>query len=1099
MEMNEYPEFMTPLNVLKWDALANPPDKFDPKVVRKFYANAYPLEGGEFVHKSWVRGKTILFDRDTINDLLNNSFEAQEGVMCNFCMAFAKKEFTPTNTTVFLCVAGRSYSCNNDGQALRIYRKHMTRLAQAWMIFVLHNVQPNRHISSLPLLVCHLVLTILKGMTIDVFEVIAGEMFRTMVHASKKGSIGYPSLITELCSQQGVQYWDLIHLIFIGIAVAYGLFSRRNVEQEIIEIETESSVVCGNASYVSKMFPDSTIFDENEYPCGFDEKRVMHCLNTQYFDGGAVGVFDEQLETQLSISEDNLNYSVGFDGTNVVQAWNSENYESEPVVVVAQPCHTIGECGEAVSYKPLGLPVRSLRLVSEGVGGVKYSNESVSSSGSKGSCKSSVKSRDKQFWDTGPSILERKFNDGDDTAGASASPIPWRSRSRKMRREKGYGNVTHPHPMHFRPYSVDETKFGALGSRSLPSVTPFSSHVAVYSSLNSTSPDNMNFCEVEMGKEEASYVPASEKMNFQEEDLRQKNTSFVSGSKNMNFEEEDFRETKTSYVPASESIIFREVDFGKKKLQGSSSRNGKMATKRKHATASYPSHFRPISVVETQFESLTSRSFQSVDSLSLHPGMYSSFDSSIPDNVNYQEEDIEQKKTSHLHSSEKVHLRQEDMGQERTFYAHASENVNFQEENLRQGKTRNVPASEYMNFQEEDMGLKKTSYVHASENVNFQEENSGQRKTSYVPASENMSFEEEDMGQRKTSYVNASENMIFQEENMGQQKTSSVPAFENMNFQEVPSSSRNGRMENKGKCAAVSHPSHIRPTSVDEPQFQSISSHSFPYMGSFSSRTSLSSCSSAAENMNSLKEDFGEKKSSHGSSSSSPLPPSIKNHDPVYSNESLPQGDIQSNLSDDSGDFNETWGEENPRGNKKSGMHATLSDSEKPAGLPKIPSRGKSVRTIRASGLSLGKIGIGEVSRKQSDEKKPNIVEAASARKDQMESEEPDFLLKAASKKTPDSYCPPKPEATFINGRIGDKLEPPKNVSGEDSDIELENIQLSSDEDVLSEHVNGSGLDSEVDKKASEFIAKFKAQIRLQKMGSIDRSKGQKTIRNFVR
>jgi hypothetical protein len=48
----------------------------------------------------------------------------------------------------------------------------------------------------------------------------------------------------------------------------------------------------------------------------------------------------------------------------------------------------------------------------------------------------------------------------------------------------------------------------------------------------------------------------------------------------------------------------------------------------------------------------------------------------------------------------------------------------------------------------------------------------------------------------------------------------------------------------------------------------------------------------------------------------------------------------------------------------------------------------------------------------------------------------------------------------------------------------------------VSEYVNDSGLDSEVDKKASEFIAKFKAQIRLQKIGSIERSKGQKMFGN---
>ncbi|KAF1898155.1 hypothetical protein Lal_00032920 [Lupinus albus] len=949
------------------------------------------------------------------------------------------------------------------------------------------------------------------------------------------------------------KFWELIHLLFIGIVVTYGLFSRRNVEHEIIEIETESSVVGGNASYVSKMFPVWTNSNENENTFGLNEKRVMHSLNPPQYslNGGAVGVFDEQYKTQLPISEDNFDSSVGFDATNVVQAWNSENYQSEPVVVVAQPCYAVGECGEAVGYKPLGLPVRSLRSVSGGVDGVKHSNESDNSSGSRGSGKSSRRIREREFGDIDHSNVEKKFNDAS-VVGASASPIQWRSRPRKMR-GKGYGNVTRP--MHIRPHSVDETKFEAISSTSLRSTTPFSSHIAMYSSLNSISSDNMNFLEVEMGKEETSYVPSSENMNFQEEDLRQKNTSFVPASENMNFEEEDFRQSETWYMPGSENMNFQEVDLGKKIFRGSSSRKGRMATKGKHASSSYPSQFRPTSVDETQVGSLTSRSFQSMGSFSPHPSMYSSFDSSTSDNMNFKDEYIEQKKTPHVHASENVNFQeenlrqrksryvhasenmnfQEDMGPKKNLYVHASENANFKEENLWQMKTSYVPASEDMSFQE-DMGNKKTFHAHASENMNFQEENMGKRNTSFVPAYENMNFQEVDLrkvyrepssrnGSRETNenpvavshpshyrpmsvdatpYKEGSVN--FQEENLGQKNTCYVPGSENMNFQEedfgkITSqglSSRNGRME--GKSAAVSHPSHFRPMSVDEGQFDSLTSHSFQSMGSFSSRTSL--CSSASsENINLVNDGFLEKKSSHGSSSGSSLPSTRMNHARGYSNESLLQDEIQSNLSDDLRDLNETR-DEDPQGNKESGMHVFLSDSEKPASLPKTPSRGKSVRTRRASGLSLGQTKIGEVFTKQNEEKiekKPYNVEAVSTRKDKTKSGEPDLLMKGTSKKTLDSFCPLKPDLTFANLHKIDKHEPSKNVSKEDSDIELENIQLSSDEDVVSRHVNDSGLDSEVDKKASEFIAKFKAQIRLQKMGSIDRSKMQKTTGNFVR
>nr|KYP69265.1 hypothetical protein KK1_008454 [Cajanus cajan] len=574
----------------------------------------------------------------------------------------------------------------------------------------------------------------------------------------------FPSQAPDFVSQTILnKFWELLHLLFIGIAVTYGLFSRRNSELDThVEIETHpSGVDDANApSYVSKVFPASTIFD------------------------------------------DGFGYSVGWDGngTNVVQAWNAEYYHSEPVVVVAQPNYNSGECGEAVDYKPLGLPIRSLRSVARDVDSSKFANESDSSSGSKGSSRSLGESRDREFGDTGPSNLEKKLNDAG--GGGSPSPIPWRSRNRRSEREKVHGNVSRP--SQYRPLSVGETKFEALGSGSLQSTTPFSSHI-----------------------------------------------------------------------------------------------NIRMATKGK-----------------------------------------------------------------------------------------------------------------------------------------------------------------------------------------------------------------NGMMDSKGKSAADLHPSHFRPISVDETQQESLSSRSFQSMGSFSSQSSLCSSpdSASPENMNLLKEDIGEKKSSHGSSSTSPSPLGRRNEEASLQafqarrhNGSSLQDDIKSSLNDDLRGLNGLGGED-PSGNKESGKHASQSDSEKPASLVKTPSRGKSVRTRRSNGLISGTMRIGEISSKETDEqveKNLNNVESV-LRKDRIKSGEPDLPLKGFSKKTLDSYFP-KPEIKFSNHRMRHKSEPSKNLSKQDSDTELENTLVSSKENGVPEYVNDSDLDSEVDKKASEFIAKFKAQIRLQKMGSIERSKEQKTTLNKIR
>ncbi|KAF1866223.1 hypothetical protein Lal_00024222 [Lupinus albus] len=104
-----------------------------------------------------------------------------------------------------LCIPGRTVSANVDGRPKRIYRKDMTTLAQIWMIFCLHNVIPNSHVSSLPLYDCYLLYCILAGVEIDVARLMATKIYKVVVKGGKKGTMGFLSLITSLCARQGVQ------------------------------------------------------------------------------------------------------------------------------------------------------------------------------------------------------------------------------------------------------------------------------------------------------------------------------------------------------------------------------------------------------------------------------------------------------------------------------------------------------------------------------------------------------------------------------------------------------------------------------------------------------------------------------------------------------------------------------------------------------------------------------------------------------------------------------------------------------------------------------------------------------------------------------
>ncbi|XP_077236664.1 uncharacterized protein LOC143878238 isoform X3 [Tasmannia lanceolata] len=90
----------------------------------------------------------------------------------------------------------------------------------------------------------------------------------------------FPSQAPDFINQTLItRSWELLHLLFVGIAVSYGLFSRRNVDTE-----KENPPKFDNAqTYVSKILQVSSVFDEDpESPSGSDENKIQ-TWNSQYF------------------------------------------------------------------------------------------------------------------------------------------------------------------------------------------------------------------------------------------------------------------------------------------------------------------------------------------------------------------------------------------------------------------------------------------------------------------------------------------------------------------------------------------------------------------------------------------------------------------------------------------------------------------------------------------------------------------------------------------------------------------------------------------------------------------------------------------------
>lgn len=237
----------------------------------------------------------------------------------------------------------------------------------------------------------------------------------------------FPSQPPEFINQTlHARSWELLQLIFVGIAVSYGLFSKKNEGTDKDHVSKFDNA----QTYVSKLLQVSS-------------------------------VFDDETENQTLVDE------------NKVQTWNSQYYRGEPLKVVAEESPiSVKEqtaTSSGVGQKPLLLPVRSLKQrvpetveVDDSNGKTSSRiNRSRSNSGSKRFTSSSSKnSRHDELGEINPVNLEEKVGDN----VVLRSPIPWRSRSGRMQMKENGDNPP--------PYSMEDPEFSSLESLSLRSSRP---------------------------------------------------------------------------------------------------------------------------------------------------------------------------------------------------------------------------------------------------------------------------------------------------------------------------------------------------------------------------------------------------------------------------------------------------------------------------------------------------------------------------------------------------------------------------------------------------------------------------------------------------
>jgi hypothetical protein len=166
-----------------WERLCNPITSLNAELVREFYANALPENPHTetFKYETYVRGRTIRFDRDAINKYLGNPFQiSYPDESDDFHAKQNSGHFTldepHEEIKRFVLLEGFNYDVSNVGREHRAQYKFMTNQAKIIQKFILYNVMPNSHLSDCVVEVCPLIYYILKGIKVDIARTIAWEL-----------------------------------------------------------------------------------------------------------------------------------------------------------------------------------------------------------------------------------------------------------------------------------------------------------------------------------------------------------------------------------------------------------------------------------------------------------------------------------------------------------------------------------------------------------------------------------------------------------------------------------------------------------------------------------------------------------------------------------------------------------------------------------------------------------------------------------------------------------------------------------------------------------------------------------------------------------
>ena len=205
LQEGEYPEIQDQIKERNWIALCAGLPAGKMNLVREFYANAYVVpndeqeQSEEIEFKSFVRGKEIDFSPRTIDAFFGIGYHYPD-----YCSYDHRMEHEQRLTDVLrdLCKEGATWEMDAHGRPLCLKKADLISIPRAWCTFVQSRLITKLNHSEVRVEQAVLIHCIMRGTKIDVGSLIASKIHE-MAQASS-GSLGYPSLITQLCRRAGV-------------------------------------------------------------------------------------------------------------------------------------------------------------------------------------------------------------------------------------------------------------------------------------------------------------------------------------------------------------------------------------------------------------------------------------------------------------------------------------------------------------------------------------------------------------------------------------------------------------------------------------------------------------------------------------------------------------------------------------------------------------------------------------------------------------------------------------------------------------------------------------------------------------------------------